>query len=55
MFPQLHTIIKKFEKDELEHQDIGLKHDAEGTFGYKFLTKVIGSGCKAAIAISKKI
>ena len=52
---KLRKTIKKFQKDELEHHDIGIKHDAEGTFGYKFLTKVIGSGCKAAIAISKKI
>ncbi len=47
--------IKKFEKDELEHHDIGLEHDAENTFGYNFLTKIISVGCKTAIAISKKI
>ena len=52
---KLKSIIKKFEKDELEHHDIGIEHDAEKTFGYNILNKVIVTGCKAAIAISKKI
>ena len=47
--------IKKFQKDELEHHDIGLKHNAEDTPAYDLLTKVIATGCKAAIKISKKI
>ena len=52
---ELKKIIAKFEKDELEHHDIGLEHDAENAPGYKVMTKVIEIGCKAAIAISKKI
>ena len=52
---KLKRTINKFEKDELEHHDIGLKHDAEKTFGYNFMTKIISTGCKTAIAISKKI
>ena len=52
---KLKKIIKKFEKDELEHHDIGLEHDAEKAPGYKVMTKVIEIGCKTAIAISKKI
>ena len=52
---ELKTTIAKFEKDELEHHDIGLEHDAENAPGYKVMTKVIEIGCKAAIAISKKI
>ena len=52
---KLKTIIKKFEKDELEHHDIGIKNDAESTPGYSFLTQVISTGCKIAIEISKKI
>ena len=51
----LKKTIAKFEKDELEHHDIGLEHDAENAPGYKVMTKVIEIGCKAAIAISKKI
>ena len=52
---ELKKTIAKFEKDELEHHDIGLEHDAENAPGYKVMTKVIEMGCKAAIAISKKI
>ena len=52
---KLKAIIKKFEKDELEHHDIGIKNDAESTPGYSFLTQVISTGCKIAIEISKKI
>ena len=51
---ELKKTIAKFEKDELEHHDIGLEHDAENAPGYKVMTKVIEIGCKAAIAISKK-
>ena len=52
---KLKTTIKKFEKDELEHHDIGIKHNAESTPGYTLLTKAISIGCKVAITISKKI
>ena len=52
---ELKKTIAKFEKDELEHHDIGLEHDAENAPGYKVMTKVIEIGCKVAIAISKKI
>ena len=52
---ELRKTIAKFEKDELEHHDIGLEHDAENAPGYKIMTKVIEIGCKTAIAISKKI
>ena len=52
---ELKKTIAKFEKDELEHHDIGLEHDAENAPGYKVMTKVIEIGCKTAIAISKKV
>ena len=52
---ELKKTIAKFEKDELEHHDIGLEHDAENAPAYKVMTKVIEIGCKTAIKISKKI
>ena len=52
---KLKSIIKKFQKDELEHHDIGIAHDAKKTPGYKLLTTIISLGCKTAIKISKKI
>ena len=51
----LKKVIAKFEKDELEHHDIGIAHDAEKTPGYNILSKFIEYGCKTAIVISKKI
>ena len=52
---ELRKTIKKFEKDELEHHDIGIDHDAENAPGYNIMKTVIEFGCKTAIAISKKI
>ena len=54
-YKKLRSTIKKFEKDELEHHDIGIAHDAEKTPGYSILSSFISLGCKAAIAVSKKI
>ncbi len=51
----LKKTISKFRDDELEHHDIGIEHDAENARGYKVMSKVIELGCKAAIAISKKV
>ncbi|MBI29249.1 MAG: 2-nonaprenyl-3-methyl-6-methoxy-1,4-benzoquinol hydroxylase [Alphaproteobacteria bacterium MarineAlpha5_Bin11] len=53
--PKLKKIILKFRDDELEHHDIGIENDAEKAIGYTLLSKIIKSGCKTAIAISKKI
>ena len=52
---KLKSTIKKFQKDELEHHDIGIAHDAEQTTGYTVLSKFIEIGCKTAIEVSKKI
>ena len=53
--PMLKKILLEFRDDELEHHDIGLENDAEKTTGYNILTKIIKTGCKTAIEISKKI
>ena len=52
---KLKKMIKKFQADELEHHDIGLKHNAEKAFSYHLMSKIIASGCKVAITLSKKI
>ena len=52
---ELKKIILKFEKDELEHHDIGIAHDAKKAPAYNILSKIIDIGCKAAITVSKKI
>ena len=52
---KLKKTILKFRDDELEHHDIGIDNDAEKTLGYTVLSKFIKTGCKVAIAISKKV
>jgi ubiquinone biosynthesis monooxygenase Coq7 len=51
----LRETIAKFREEELEHRDIGLANEAEKTFGYRILTRIIKTGCKAAIRISEQI
>jgi ubiquinone biosynthesis monooxygenase Coq7 len=51
----LRETIAKFRAEELEHRDIGLANGAEQTPGYRLLTAVIKTGCKAAIKISERV
>jgi ubiquinone biosynthesis monooxygenase Coq7 len=53
--PELRETIETFRQEELEHRDIGLAHDAENTPGYRVLSALIKTGCKAAIALSERI
>jgi 3-demethoxyubiquinol 3-hydroxylase len=53
--PELRETIENFRQEELEHRDIGLAHDAEKTPGYRVLSALIKTGCKAAIALSERI
>ena len=53
--PELSAIIEKFQAEEVEHKQIALDHGAETAPGYPILSAAIRLGCKAAIAISKRI
>jgi len=53
--PELEQIIEDFQAEEVEHREIALKHGAEEAPGYPVLSGLIKAGCRAAIAISKKI
>jgi 3-demethoxyubiquinol 3-hydroxylase len=53
--PDLGAMIDEFQAEELEHRDIALAHGAEDTFGYPVLSALIRAGCRAAIALSKRI
>lgn len=52
---ELREVIETFRAEELEHRDIGLANEAELTFGYHVLTRVIKTGCKVAIAVSERV
>jgi len=53
--PELKDTIASFRADELMHRDVALAHGAEKAPGYRLLTAVIKTGCKAAIRISEKL
>ncbi|HEX8644927.1 MAG TPA: demethoxyubiquinone hydroxylase family protein [Allosphingosinicella sp.] len=53
--PDLAETIREFQADELEHRDTALAAGAEDAVGYPILSFLIRAGCRAAIALSKRI
>ena len=53
--PDLGAIIEEFQAEELEHRETALAAGAENAFGYPVLSTFIRAGCRAAIALSKRI
>ncbi len=53
--PPLSAAIEQFQAEELEHRDTALAHGAEDAVAYPVLYHVIRAGCRAAIALSKRI
>lgn len=53
--PQLSAMVEKFRDEEREHHDIAIAQGAERAPAYPVLTSAIRLGCRAAIALSKRI
>ena len=53
--PELSEAIADFRSEEVEHKATALSHGAEQAFAYPVLTSVIRAGCRAAIALSRRI
>lgn len=53
--PDLADTIAEFQAEELEHRDAAIAAGAENALGYPVLSAVIRAGCRAAIALSKRI
>ena len=53
--PDLAETIREFQAEELEHRDTALAAGAEDALGYPILSAIIRAGCRAAIALSKRI
>jgi ubiquinone biosynthesis monooxygenase Coq7 len=53
--PELSSAIAKFRDEELEHKERALAEGAEQAIGYPVMSAVIRMGCRAAIALSKRI
>lgn len=52
---ELSATIAEFQAEELEHRDTAREAGAGEALGYPVLTAVIRAGCRAAIALSKRI
>ena len=53
--PELSAMIADFQIEELEHKATALEQGAEQAFAYPLMSAVIRAGCRAAIAVSKRI
>lgn len=53
--PELATAIADFQAEEVEHRDAAIAHGAEQAPAYPLLSGAIRLGCRAAIALSKRI
>ena len=53
--PDLTETIAEFQAEELEHRDAAIAAGAENAVGYPVLSAFIRAGCRAAIALSKRI
>lgn len=53
--PELKATIAAFRAEEIEHHDTGLEKGAEQAPAYGALSAVIRAGCKAAIAVAKRV
>ncbi|NNC47785.1 MAG: demethoxyubiquinone hydroxylase family protein [Sphingomonas sp.] len=53
--PELSADIAQFREEELAHRDTAREHGSEDAIAYPVLTGAIRLGCKAAIALSKRI
>ncbi|WP_448662964.1 demethoxyubiquinone hydroxylase family protein [Sphingomonas sp. CJ20] len=53
--PELRDAVAEFRDEELEHRDTAFASGAEQALGYPVLAGAIRLGCRAAIALSKRI
>jgi 3-demethoxyubiquinol 3-hydroxylase len=53
--PELASTIAEFQAEEVEHRDIAREAGAAEAVGYPLLTAAIRAGCRAAIALSKRV
>ena len=53
--PDLGATIAEFREEEIEHRDTALAAGAENAFGYPIMSALIRAGCRAAIALSKRV
>jgi ubiquinone biosynthesis monooxygenase Coq7 len=53
--PELSALIEDFQAEEVEHRETAIAHGAEQAVAYPLLSHAVRLGCRAAIALSKRI
>lgn len=53
--PELTAMVAEFRAEELEHRETALAEGAERAPAYPLMSAIIRLGCKAAIALSKRV
>lgn len=53
--PELSAMVADFQAEEVEHRDAAIAHGAERAIAYPLLSGAIRLGCRAAIALSRRI
>lgn len=53
--PDLAATIEELQAEEVEHRDAAIAAGAENAVGYPLLSAFIRAGCRAAIALSKRV
>lgn len=53
--PLLRDVIREFRDDELEHLDTAVQNDAQRAPAHALLSAIVGTGCKVAIELCKRV
>ena len=53
--PQLAATFREFREDELHHKDVAVEGGAREAPGYRLLSRIIRTGCHAAIRVTEKV
>ncbi|PBK96618.1 COQ7 protein [Armillaria gallica] len=53
--PLLREVIREFRDDELEHLDTAVQNDAQRAPAHALLSAIVGTGCKVAIELCKRV
>ena len=53
--PLLSAVVEEFRDDELEHLDTAVEHHSQRAPAHALLSTLVGSGCKVAIELCKRI
>jgi 3-demethoxyubiquinol 3-hydroxylase len=53
--PLLRDVVREFRDDELGHLDTAVEHHSQRAPAHALLSTIVGTGCKVAIELCKRI